>query len=121
MASPESTRRVHWMGSSHDDIRALPEEVKDDLGQALWVVQQGATPASAKPLKGLGGGVFEIVADYDTDTYRGIYTIRFREAIYVLHVFQKKSRHKDSTSRQDIELVERRLKAAARHYAEHYS
>jgi phage-related protein len=73
----------------------------------------------AKPLKGFGGaGVLEIIDDYDRNTYRAVYTVKFAEVVYVLHCFQKKSKRGIATSPQDIELVERRLKRAQEHYTE---
>ena len=111
-------KQLSWVGSSREDIRQFPEDVKDDIGFALREAQQGKKPASAKPLKGFkGAGVLEIIEDYRTDTYRAIYTVRFAEVVYVLHCFQKKSKKGIATPKQDIELIERRLKAAEADYA----
>lgn len=83
-----SLKEIVWAGSSKKDIGELPEEVKDEIGQALFEVQCGLTPASAKPLKGFGGAsVLEIREHYQSDTYRAVYTVRFAEYVYVLHVF----------------------------------
>lgn len=111
---------VHWVGSSKRDLLDFPEEVVDDIGFALGVVQYGGRPPSAKPWKGLGSGVSEIVEDDASGTYRAVYTVRFGEAIYVLHAFQKKSPSGIRTARRDIELVEERLKAAKRDYEARY-
>ena len=92
----------------------------DNIGFALGVVQYGGRPPSAKPWKGLGPGVSEIVEDDVSGTYRAVYTVRFREAIYVLHAFQKKSPSGIRTARPDIERVEERLKAAKRDYEARY-
>ena len=82
---------VHWRGSSRDDLKSFPTEVKRDIGFALDKAQRGDKHPSAKPLQGFGGaGVLEIVENHDGDTYRAVYTVRFVEAIYVLHCFQKK-------------------------------
>ena len=88
----------------------------DDIGYALGVVQFGGHPPSAKPWKGLGPGVLEIVEDDAAGTFRAVYTVRFRKAIYVLHAFQKKSPSGIRTAKQDIDLIEERLKAAKRDY-----
>ena len=111
---------LHWVGSSKRDLLEFPEEVMDNIGFALGVVQYGGRPPSAKPWKGLGPGVSEIVEDDVSGTYRAVYTVRFREAIYVLHAFQKKSPSGIRTARPDIERVEERLKAAKRDYEARY-
>jgi phage-related protein len=102
-----------WVGSSLKDLREFPEAVKNEMGFALYEAQCGLKPLDAKPLKGFGGAnVLEIVSDYQTDTYRAVYTVRFGERIYVLHAFQKKSKKGIATSQSDIELIKRRLKQA---------
>jgi phage-related protein len=84
---------LFWVGSSLKDLRDLPEEVKDEVGFALYQVQRGLTPRSAKALRGFSGAsVLEIVEGFRTDTYRAVYTLQFADAVYVLHVFQKKSK-----------------------------
>ncbi len=113
-------RPLYWVGSSKRDLLEFPEEVVDNIGYALGVVQYGGRPPSAKPWKGLGPGVSEIVEDDASGTYRAVYTVRFREAIYVLHAFQKKSPSGIRTARPDIELIEERLKAARRDYEARY-
>ena len=71
----------------------------------------------AKPLKGFkGAGVLEIVEDFDGDTYRAVYTVKFEEIIYVLHAFQKKSKRGIATPKKDIDLIEARLNRAKKHY-----
>lgn len=89
------------------------------MGNALGLAQFGGKHPSAKPWKGLGSGVFEIVEDYSGDTYRAVYTLRFKEAVYVLHAFQKKSPKGIKTPLTDIALVERRLKTAHQDYEAH--
>src|SRR5207244_4465662 len=80
-----------WMGSSRNDLRSFPEQVRRDIGQALYAAQQGETDPAAKPLKGFGGAhVMEIVGRYATNTYRAVYTTQFADRVYVLHAFQKK-------------------------------
>jgi phage-related protein len=104
------------MGSSLPDLLAFPEAVKDEIGAALSVAQFGGKHPSAKPWKGTGAGVLEIVEDYRGDAYRAIYTVRFADAVYVLHAFQKKSPSGIRTPRRDVELVAQRLKLAQRYY-----
>jgi phage-related protein len=99
---------------------AVSGEVVDDMGYALGAVQYGGTPASSKPWKGLGPGVREIVEDDAAGTYRAVYTVRFAKAVYVLHAFQKKSPSGIRRARTDVDLIERRLRAAREHYEERY-
>ncbi len=102
-----------WLGSSLDDLRDFPEGPRREVGHALREAQSGGKHAHAKPLKGFrGASVLEVVEDFDTDTYRAVYTVKFEEAIYVLHCFQKKSKSGIATPKQDMELIERRFKLA---------
>ena len=115
----KAMKPVIWIGSSRADLRALPEQVRRDIGQALYTAQQGETDPSAKALKGFGGArVMEIVERYRTDAYRAVYTAHFESAIYVLHVFQKKSKQGAATPRSDVELIRRRYAEAERHHRE---
>jgi phage-related protein len=110
---------VRWIGSSRKDLKAFPKAVKRNIGQALYAAQRGEEYPSVKALKGFGGrSVLEIVAPYQTDTYRAVYTVRFQGAIYVLHVFQKKSKKGIATPEKEIELIRQRLAAAERDYGE---
>jgi len=110
---------VHWVGSSREDLRDFPTEVRRDIGFALRTAQNGAKHPSAKPLQGFGGAsVLEIVENHDGDTYRAVYTVRFAEAIYVLHTFKKKSKSGIKTPRKEIVLIEARLKRAEEEYAQ---
>lgn len=114
-----SGRPVLWVGSSRRDLRGFPREVRRDIGQALYSAQEGETDPSAKPLRGFGGGsVLEIVADHRGDTWRAVYTVRFSEAIYVLHAFQKKSKRGTATPKKDMDLIHRRLTEAERLHGE---
>lgn len=90
------------------------------MGNALGIVQFGGTPPLAKPWKGLGPGVLELVESHDGNAYRAVYTVRFAEAVYVLHAFQKKSPSGIRTAKTDVELIAERLKRAQRDYEEHY-
>ena len=120
MPSPQddpSPKPVRWVGSSRDDLRGFPEEVRNRVGGALWEAQLGRKALYAKPLKGFGGaGVLEVVDDFDGDTYRAVYTVRFPGIVYVLHAFQKKSRRGIATPRQEITLIEARLLRAREDY-----
>ncbi|MBP6011613.1 MAG: type II toxin-antitoxin system RelE/ParE family toxin [Alphaproteobacteria bacterium] len=104
---------VVWLGTSHDAVRGFSGPVRRDIGYALYAAQRGGIDPSAKPLSGFGGrGVVEVIADDTGGTYRAVYTVRFEEAIYVLHAFQKKSRKGIATSAADIEMIKKRLKLA---------
>lgn len=97
------------------DVRAFPPEVRRDVGYALYAAQRGETDPAAKPVKGFGGAsVMEIVAPFAGDTWRAVYTVRFTDAIYVLHAFQKKSKSGIATPKNDVQLIHRRLAGAAR-------
>jgi phage-related protein len=108
------------MGSSKDDLREMPDEVQDMIGRALQKVQWGGKPKNSSFWHGAGSGVLEIKADYDSDTYRCVYTVRYTEAVYVLHVFQKKSATGIKTPARDISIVKTRLAEAEEHYKARY-
>ena len=109
-------RPVDWVGSSKRDFMAFPEAARKDMGYALGVAQLGGKHPSAKPWTGEGSGVLELVEDHDGDTYRAVYTVRFKEVVYVLHAFKKKSPKGIKTARLDVDLVASRLKAAQADY-----
>lgn len=111
---------MRWIGSSLDDLRSLPEPVQHEIGYALYFAQIGDKHPNAKPLKGnAGANVLEIVESHDGETYRAVYTVRFQEAVYVLHVFQKKAKHGIATPPRDLALIQRRLAlAVARNWQE---
>ena len=112
---------VEWVGSSRGDLRKFPPEVRRVMGQAIDDAQWGGEHPAAKALKGFGGrGVLEVVDDFDGDTYRAVYTIRFAGVIYVLHAFQKKSKKGIATPQQDAALLKTRLRRAEDHYRTHY-
>jgi len=114
-------KRLDFLGSSRKDIKKFPDEVKLDIGYALYEIQRGQKPAAAKPLRGFGGaGVLEIIENYDGNTYRAVYTVRFQYIVYVLHCFQKKSKHGIKTPQQDTELIRQRLRAAEEDYKARY-
>jgi phage-related protein len=102
-----------WVGSSRRDMRDMPKEIRRGFGVALYAVQTGETPPTAKVLKGFGSaGVLELIEDDAGGTYRAVYTVRYATAIYVLHVFQKKSKRGRETPQRDIDLIKERLKRA---------
>ena len=111
---------VEWVGSSKGDLKQFPDTVQDQVGFALYQAQVGRRHRGAKALKGLGASVLEVVARHDGDTYRAVYTVRFKAAVYVLHAFQKKAKRGIATPKQEMDLVKRRLKAAERHYIDTY-
>jgi|SRR6185437_4525574 len=111
---------LFWVASAKRDLLAFPERVKDELGTALSVAQFGGKHPKAKPWKGEGAGVFEIVEDHRGDTYRAVYTVRFERAVYVLHAFQKKSPSGIKTAKADVELIHQRLSLARQDYEARY-
>ena len=117
-SNADETKPVVWIGSAKDDLVTFPEEVVRAIGFALYEAQKGNKHPSAKPLHGFGGaGVLEIVEDHDGDTYRAVYTVRLAGHVYVLHAFQKKSRHGISTPRTEIDRVKARLRKAEQQHA----
>jgi phage-related protein len=110
---------VRWIGTSLRDLRCFPRPVRIDIGRALYTAQSGKIDPGAKPLKGFGGAsVLEIVASHRGDTWRAAYTVRFHDAVYVLHAFQKKSTKGISTPAREIERIKQRLAEAERDYRE---
>ena len=113
-------RPLLWVASSKRNYGEFPARVQETLGFELFLVQTGQHPPSAKPLKGIGSGVLELVEDFDGDTYRTVYTVRFQEAVYVLHAFKKKSKRGIATPKSDIDLIKRRLQDAMSDHAERF-
>ncbi len=111
---------LFWVGSAKRDLLAFPEPVKDEIGVVLSVAQFGGKHPKAKPWKGEGAGVFEVVEDHRGDTYRAVYTIRFEGAVYALHAFQKKSPSGIKTPRADAELITQRLRMGKQDYEVRY-
>ena len=110
---------VRWIGSSRRDLKIFPRAVQRHIGQALYAAQCGEEYPSVKALKGFGGrSVLEIVATDDAGAFRAVYTVRFEDAIYVLHAFQKKSTKGIATPTRDINLIQQRLAAAERDHRE---
>jgi phage-related protein len=114
---PTSPRPVPWVGRSKEDVSAFPVEVRRRVGGALWDAQVGNKATYAKPLKGFGdAAVLEVVDDFDGDTYRTVYTVRFARAVYVLHAFMKKSLRGIATPKTELTLINERLKRAEQDY-----
>ncbi len=103
---------VVWLGDSLRELRTFPAVVQDELGYAIYLAQRGDKHVSAKPFKGLGTGVLEVVSDHRGDTFRSAYTVRFADRVFVLHAFQKKSKSGVTTPKADIDLIKQRLKQA---------
>ena len=111
-----SEKPLSWVGSSKKDYMEFPEAVQKDMGNALGLAQFGGKHPAAKPWKGEGPGVLEIVESYHGNAYRAVYTVCFAETVYVLHAFQKKSPHGIKTAQSDVELIHGRLKVAQADY-----
>lgn len=107
-----TARDLTFIGNSQEMIAEFPQAVKKKVGYALRFAQWGLKHEHAKPFKGLGSGVFEIVEDFSSDTYRAVYVVRLKHAIYVLHAFQKKSKVGIKTPQKEIDLIKARLKIA---------
>ena len=115
----DADKELIWVGSSKEDLSAFPDDVKLVMGFALRVAQNGGKHVRAKSLKGYkGAGILEIVDDFDGDTYRAVYTVRFEGAVYALDAFQKKSRKGIATSKADLDRIKARLKRAEEMHAE---
>jgi phage-related protein len=115
----ETLKPVRWIGTSLRDLRSFPGSVRRDIGHAIFTAQEGKTDPAAKPLKGFGGAsVLEIVAPHHGNAWRAVYTVRFENAIYVLHAFQKKSTKGIATPTREIELIRQRLAEAERDHRE---
>jgi phage-related protein len=104
---------IVWVRTSKQDLKRFPELAQKHIGFALKMAQMGERHPAAKPMRGFGGAsVIEVVEDYDRNTYRAVYTVRFADVIYVLHCFQKKSHRGIATDRRDMELIQERLARA---------
>ena len=114
---PTAKKPVEFVGSARKDLRRLPKPVTYVFGYAILLAQCGERHPDAKSLKGFGGaGVLEVVENYDGDTYRAVYTVKFEGVVYVLDAFQKKSKRGSELPKIDMERIKLRLKAAQEHY-----
>jgi len=110
---PTKDKPLAWIGSSKKDLMALPLEVRKFFGHALDFAQRGDKHDAAKVLKGFGGaGVLELVEDDQDGTYRAVYTVKFAQAVFVLHCFNKKSKRGSETPKEDMDIIRARLKVA---------
>jgi len=116
MDSEDAIKPLYWVASSKKDLLTMPEDVQDVFGYALHQAQTGNKHSQTKPLKGFGSaGVLEVVEDYQGDTYRAVYTVKFQGAVYVLHCFQKKASSGIATPKPDLDKIRDRLKAVEQH------
>jgi len=110
---PTHEKPLEWIASSYKDLMALPPDVRGRFGYALSLAQMGDQDDTAKVLKGFGGaGVLEVVESDVGGTYRAVYTVKFVEAVFVLHCFQKKSKRGIATPKEDMDIIRTRLKVA---------
>ena len=110
---PINEKPLQWIGNSRKDLMALPANIRRLFGFALSLAQAGDKYDAAKVLKGFGGaGVLEVVEDDVGGTYRAVYTVKFAEAVFVLHCFQKKSKRGIATPKEDMDIIHARLKIA---------
>lgn len=120
MSDSKRDRHLIYLGSSKKDAEKLPQEIKDLFSTALKMALNGETHEDAKPYKHHGSGVFEVVGDYRSSTFREVYTVRYEEVVFVIHIFQKKSKKGSEVPKEDKELIEQRLKWAEQIYKEQY-
>jgi phage-related protein len=119
MDGTDTEKPLAWIGSSKADLLDLPRKAQRNVGYALYLAQLGLEHTNVKPLTGFGGrGVLEVVEDDAAGTYRAVYTVKFKEAIYVLHAFQKKSKKGKETPKEEMEIVKTRLKIAEHKHKE---
>lgn len=111
-AAPPPLKPVVWLGDSLRALKSFPSAVRDEVGYALFLAQRGEKHLAAKPMRGLGAGVWEVVADHRGNTFRAVYVVRLSNRVYVLHAFQKKAKHGVATPQTEIDLIKRRLKQA---------
>jgi phage-related protein len=119
--SDKPPKPIRWLGDSLRRLREFPEDVKDDMGAALfWAQKGGEAPKCEATARFWRAQILEIIEDYDGDTYRVVYTVRFKDRLYVLHAFQKKSRKQDRTPEHEMDLVRERLRQANRMEADEH-
>src|SRR3989338_10934638 len=99
-----------WLGPTLHDLKKFPDKVRKHIGFALYLAQQGLTHEDAKPLKGFKVTVWEIVSQHHGNAYRAVYTVKIKDIVYILHMFQKKSKDGITTPKKEIDLIKKRLK-----------
>lgn len=112
MVENKNTKELRWLGNSKKNILKFPDMVRRTFGTALFFAQKGGRYPDTKMMKGLGSGVYEILEDHKSDTYRAVYTVKFEKCAYVLHAFQKKSKSGIKTPKEDVDLIKSRMKMA---------
>ena len=100
-----------WVASCKKDVLSFPSDVQDLMGYALDLAQRGEKHPDAKPMRGFGSGVLEVVDDYDGDTYRAVYSVKYEGIVYAVHAFQKKSKKGAETPKAELDKIDTRLKA----------
>ncbi len=117
----EESKELYFIASAYDDLLDLPPTVRKEFGHTLWLVQQGGTPDNASPFEGSRANeIMKLTERYDTDTYRTVYTAKFERAVFVLHVFKKKSKSGIRTPQKEVETVTKRLQQAKADYLAMY-
>lgn len=120
-SKPES-KDVRFIGSAQEDLRAMPDKVRVDFGFQLWLLQNKTTPQNATPFEGSRANeVMKLSERHDKDAYRCVYAAKFEKVVYVLHVFQKKSRSGIATPQSDIDLVYHRMALAKAEYEQEFN
>lgn len=109
-------KKIVWLGTAKEDLKRFPDEVKQAMGHSLYLAQREGRTAGTKKLRGFSPSVLEVISDFDTNTYRAVYTAKIGGHIYVLHCFNKKSKSGIKTPQKDIALIRKRLRAAMEHY-----
>ncbi len=124
MIQPQKEKPAEFIGTSKEDLQDFPDAVRAVMGYAIYLAQIGGKHRDAKPLRGggafKGAGVLEVVDDYDGDTFRSVYTVKFAGVLYVLHAFQKKSKTGNETPKHEIDLIKERYDKAKEHYEENH-
>lgn len=103
-------RNISWVKAARRDFMEFPEDVKSDMRDALTLAAEGEMSGNAKPFKGVDGGVFEIALRHRGDAFRAIYVVKIDVDIWVIHVFQKKSKSAIETPQMEVDLIRERLK-----------
>lgn len=118
MRTPEPEPKILYFASSaRDELLAMPQEVRREFGHALWMIQNGETPGNASPFEGShANDVMKLVERFEGDAYRAVYAVKFEHAVYVLHVFKKKSTSGIRTPQKSLKLVYERLQRAQEDY-----
>lgn len=105
-------RPVIWLGNTKKNLLAFPEDVVQKIGYKIQLIQSGNIPTDTKPFRGVGSGVFEIAIKHDKEAYRCVQALQLGNKIYILHVFQKKSKKGIETAKQDVDLIKQRYREA---------